>query len=244
MTSKDGKAWNLPVSMTGTMGTPEGGQEAYRHVIDTANQQAKGSSLQVNVVGGASTIEDMNAIGARDQHMIEIATVGLVFTILLLVYRSLIAMLMPLITIGISLVVAQQAVAGLGELGLGLGPQTMMLMTGMIMGAGIDYGVFLYSRYQELTKTGMASDNALVEALASIGEVIAGSAGTVALTFLGMSFTKLAIFSTVGPALTVTILVGFLARSPCCRRSSCWPAGGDGSSSGATSPAGCGVDPV
>ncbi|MCV7217265.1 RND family transporter [Mycobacterium crocinum] len=210
MTSKDGKAWNLPVSMSGTMGSPDG-QEAYRNVINTVQDAAKGSSLQVNVVGGASTLEDMNAIGARDQHMIEIATVGLVFTILLLVYRSLIAMLMPLITIGISLVVAQQAVAGLGELGLGLGPQTMMLMTGMIMGAGIDYGVFLYSRYQELTKTGMASDNALVEALASIGEVIAGSAGTVALTFLGMSFTKLAIFSTVGPALTVTIVVGFLA---------------------------------
>ncbi|WP_353620032.1 RND family transporter [Mycobacterium sp. ELW1] len=210
MTSKDGKAWNLPVSMTGTMGAPDG-QESYRHVINTVQDAAKGSSLQVNVVGGASTIEDMNVIGARDQHMIEVATVGLVFSILLLVYRSLIAMLMPLITIGISLVVAQQIVAGLGELGLGLGPQTMMLMVGMIMGAGIDYGVFLYSRYQELTKTGMASDDALVEALVTIGEVIAGSAGTVALTFLGMSFTKLAIFSTVGPALTVTIVVGFLA---------------------------------
>ncbi|BBY65299.1 membrane protein [Mycolicibacterium helvum] len=210
MTSKDGKAWNLPVSMAGTMGAPDG-QEAYRNVIKAVQEAAKGTSLEVNVVGGASTMEDMNAIGARDQHMIEIATVGLVFTILLLVYRSLIAMMMPLITIGISLVVAQQAVAGLGELGLGLGPQTMMLMTGMIMGAGIDYGVFLYSRYQELTKAGLASDDALVEALATIGEVIAGSAGTVAITFLGMSFTKLAIFSTVGPALSVTIFVGFLA---------------------------------
>ncbi|WP_445169111.1 MMPL/RND family transporter [Mycolicibacterium sp. Dal123E01] len=210
MTSKDGKAWNLPTSMVGTMGAPDG-QEAYRNVIKAVEEAAKGSTLEVNVVGGSSTMEDMNAIGAKDQHMIEIATVGLVFTILLLVYRSLIAMLMPLITIGISLVVAQQAVALLGEHGLGLGPQTMMLMTGMIMGAGIDYGVFLYSRYQELTKTGMASDDALVEALASIGEVIAGSAGTVAITFLGMSFTKLAIFSTVGPALSVTIFVGFLA---------------------------------
>lgn len=210
MTSKDGKAWNLPVSMSGTMGAPDG-QESYRHVIKSVQEAAQGSSLQVNVVGGASTIEDMNVIGARDQHMIEIATVGLVFSILLLVYRSLIAMLMPLVTIGISLVVAQQVVAGLGELGLGLGPQTMMLMVGMIMGAGIDYGVFLYSRYQELTKTGMGSDDALVEALATIGEVIAGSAGTVAITFLGMSFTKLAIFSTVGPALSVTIFVGFLA---------------------------------
>lgn len=210
MTSKDQKAWNLPVSMAGTMGAPDG-QEAYRAVKKIVDDESKNSSLKVSVVGGASTIEDLNVIGARDQHMIEIATVGLVFTILVIVYRSLIAMLMPLITIGISLVVAQQSVAGLGELGLGLGPQTMMLMTGMIMGAGIDYGVFLYSRYQELTKTGLGSDDALVEALASIGEVIAGSAGTVAITFLGMSFTKLAIFSTVGPALSVTIFVGFLA---------------------------------
>ncbi|BBY57354.1 membrane protein [Mycolicibacterium sarraceniae] len=210
MTSKDQKAWNLPVSMAGTMGAPDG-QDSYRAVMKIVGEETTNSTLKVNVVGGASTIEDMNVIGARDQHMIEIATVGLVFVILILVYRSLIAMLMPLITIGISLVVAQQAVAGLGELGLALGPQTIMLMTGMIMGAGVDYGVFLYSRYQELTKTGMGSDDALVEALVSIGEVIAGSAGTVAITFLGMSFTKLAIFSTVGPALAVTIFVGFLA---------------------------------
>jgi RND superfamily putative drug exporter len=210
MTSKDGKAWNLPATMAGTMGNAEG-QEALRNVLKTVNDATKNTSLHVNVVGAASTFEDMNVIGERDQHMIEITTVLLVFSILLIVYRSLIGMLMPLLTIGISLVVAQQVVAGLGELGLGLGPQTMMLMTGMIMGAGIDYGVFLYSRYQELTKIGMASDDALVEALSSIGEVIAGSAGTVAITFLGMSFTKLAIFSTVGPALAVTIAVGFLS---------------------------------
>lgn len=210
MTSKDGKAWNLPVSMSGTMGAPDG-QESYRAVLKVVNEESKDSSLKVNVVGGGATLEDLNVIGANDQFMIEIATVGLVFTILIIVYRSLIAMLMPLLTIGVSLVVSQQTVAGLGELGLGLGPQTIMLMTGMIMGAGVDYGVFLYSRYQELTKTGMASDDALVEALASIGEVIAGSAGTVAITFLGMSFTKLAIFSSVGPALAVTIFVGFLA---------------------------------
>jgi RND superfamily putative drug exporter len=63
MTSKDNKAWNLPVSMTGTMGAPDG-QEAYRNVIKTVQDAAKGSSLQVNLVGGGATLEDMNAIGA------------------------------------------------------------------------------------------------------------------------------------------------------------------------------------
>lgn len=210
MTSKDQKAWNLPVSMAGTMGTPDG-QESYRNVLRTVKEETADSPLQVSVVGGAATFEDMNVIGARDQHMIEAATVLMVFSILVLVYRSLVAMLMPLVTIGISLLVAQQVVAGLGELGLSLGPQTMMLMVGMMMGAGVDYGVFLYSRYQELTKSGMGSDDALIEALRSIGEVIAGSAGTVAITFLGISFTKMAIFSTVGPALAVTVTIGFLS---------------------------------
>jgi len=210
MTSKDQKAWNLPVSMSGTMGTPVG-QEAYRHVLQTVKDATANSSLQVNVVGGATTFEDMNVIGAHDQHLIEAATVLLVFGILVLVYRSLVAMLMPLIMIGISLVIAQQLVAGLGELGLGIGPQTTILMTGIIMGAGIDYAVFLFSRYQEIVKAGVPSDDALVEALHSIGEVIAGSAGTVAITFLGMSFTKLAVFATVGPALATTIATAFFA---------------------------------
>ncbi|WP_082690339.1 RND family transporter [Mycobacterium sp. M26] len=209
MTSKDQKAWNLPVSMSGTMGTPSG-QEAYREVIKTVKEATAGSNLQVNVVGGSATMEDMNQIGVNDQHMIEGATVIMVFGILILVYRSFVAMVMPLLTIGISLVVAQQLVAILGEHGLAIGSQTIMIMTGMIMGAGIDYAVFLFSRYQEIMKTGVSSDDALVDALHSIGEVIAGSAGTIALTFLGMSFTKLAVFATIGPAMTVTIATGFL----------------------------------
>lgn len=210
MTSKDGKAWNLPVSLTGSMGTPKG-QAAYRAAIKIVKEATAGATLKANVVGAAATFEDINAIGARDQHVIEIATIGTVFTILLLVYRSLIGMAIPLVTIGLSLAVANQVVAGLGELGLGLGPQTLMLMTGMMMGAGVDYAVFLFSRYHELVRTGMSSDDALVAALSSIGKVVAGSAATVAITFLGLAFTTLGVFATVGPALSVTIAIGFLA---------------------------------
>ena len=210
MTSKDGKAWNLPVSLAGTMGTPDG-QAAYRAAIARVKEATANTTLTANVVGAAATLEDVNAIGARDQVLIEISTIVTVLVILILVYRNLVAMLMPLLTIGVSLVVAQQVVAALGEVGLGLGPQTIVLMTGMMMGAGIDYAVFLFSRYQELVKTGLKSDDAMVEALRSIGEVIAGSAGTVALTFLALSFTTLGVFATVGPALAVTIVIGFLA---------------------------------
>ncbi|MCK0175174.1 RND family transporter [Mycolicibacterium sp. F2034L] len=210
MVSEDGKAYNLPVTLTGVMGTPAG-QEAYRNAVEVVESVTEGTTLKAYFVGGPATLEDVNSIGARDQIVIEIATVGTILTILILVYRSLIGMLIPMVTIGVSLAVANQVVAGLGELGLGLGPQTIVLMTAMMMGAGVDYAVFLFSRYQELVRGGMPSDDALVGALGTIGKVIAGSAATVAITFLGLGFTTLAVFSTVGPALAVTITIGFLA---------------------------------
>lgn len=210
MTSKDQKAYNLPVTLTGVMGTPAG-QESYRNAVEVVEDVTEGTTLKPYFVGGPATLEDVNSIGVRDQHVIEIATVGTILTILVLVYRSVIGMLIPMVTIGVSLAVANQVVAGLGELGLGLGPQTIVLMTAMMMGAGVDYAVFLFSRYQELVRGGSSSDDALVGALATVGKVIAGSAATVAITFLGLGFTTLAVFSTVGPALAVTITIGFLA---------------------------------
>ncbi|MHA3022084.1 MMPL/RND family transporter [Mycobacterium sp. BMJ-28] len=210
MQSKDGKAWNLPVSLFGTMGTGRG-QQAYRDAMKIIDEVTANTTLKPSVVGAAATMEDVTGIALRDQHIIETATVLTVLLILIIVYRNIVAMLIPLLTIGISLGTAQQVVAGLGLIGLGLGPQTLMLITGMMIGAGIDYSVFLFSRYQEYIRGGMASDKAIIAALVSIGEVIAGSAGTVAITFMSLMFTKLAVFSTIGPALAVTIFIGFLS---------------------------------
>ncbi len=211
MTSKDNKAWNLPVNLVGVMGTGEG-QRAYRDVVKLVKATTANTTLTANVIGPAATLEDLTQIGAKDQHVIEIATVLMVLTILIVVYRNVIAMILPLATIGVSLVVAQQVVAALGDVELiGLGPQTLVLMTGMMLGAGTDYAVFLFSRYHECIRMGMTSDDALVAALGSIGKVIAGSAGTVAITFIGLAFTTLGVFSTIGPALSVTIAVGFAA---------------------------------
>lgn len=209
MSSKDGKAWNLPVSLNGTMGTGPG-QKAYREAVKIIEETTAGTTLTPSIVGAAATMEDVTDIALRDQLLIEVSTVVTVLLILIIVYRNLIAMVIPLLSIGICLAVAQQVVAGLGLLGLGLAPQTIVLITGMMVGAGVDYAVFLFSRYQEHLRGGMATDAAIVAALVSIGEVIAGSAGTVAITFLALSFATLSVFSTVGPALAVTIFIGFL----------------------------------
>ena len=147
----------------------------------------------------------------RDLRVVETATLVMVLLILLVVYRKVATILLVLASIGVSQAAATQVVAGLAELGLGISQQTMVFMSAMMIGAGVDYAVFLISRYHEYLRQGMDSDQAVARALTAIGKVIAASAATVAVTFLGMSFTTLRVFSTTGPALAVSIAVAFLA---------------------------------
>jgi RND superfamily putative drug exporter len=210
VTSKDHKAWYLPVGLAGELATPAA-SESYKKAVEIVKASTTGTSLTAHLTGPAATVGDLTAVGESDVHVIEIATALMVLTILLIVYRNPLTMVLPLVTIGISLVIAQQLIAWLAQQGLSISPQAMVLVSGMMLGAGTDYAVFLISRYHEYLRMGEESDVALVSALGSIGKVIAASAGTVAITFLGMTFAKLGVFSTIGPALAITIIVGFLA---------------------------------
>jgi RND superfamily putative drug exporter len=210
MTSKDHKAWYLPIGLAGELGSPRA-YDAYTQVADMVKKTAAGSTLTANLTGPSATVADLTDVGERDLRLVEIATALMVLTILLVVYRNPVTMVLPLITIGVSLVTAQHIVAGLSQLGLGVSNQTIVFMSGMMFGAGTDYAVFLISRYHEYLRLGADSDQAVKRALMSIGKVIAASAATVAFTFLAMIFAWLGLFSTIGPALAISIGVAFLA---------------------------------
>lgn len=210
MTSKDGKAWLLPVDLAGELGSPQS-YAATSRVTDIVKETVAGPSLTANVTGPAATLRDITDVGEQDRHHIELATLLMLFTILLVIYRNPLTMLLPLITIGVSLVAAQGVVAGLGTLGLSISPQTIVLLTAMMAGAGTDYAVFLISRFHDFRRLGLDADQSVKSAMNSVGKVIVASAATVAVTFLGMVFTKLTVFSSIGVALAIAIFIGLFA---------------------------------
>lgn len=210
LSSADGKAWLMPVGLAGELGSPES-YAAYTRVAGMVRHAVDGSTLTAHLTGPAATFADSLDVGTRDQIKIEAAIVALLLAILLIIYRKPATIMLPLITIGVSLTVAQSAVAGAAELGLGVSPQTITLLSGMIAGAGTDYAVFLISRYHDFVRAGQLSADAVRNALGSIGKVIAASAATVGVTFLGMTFARLELFATIGPALAIGIAVAFLA---------------------------------
>ncbi|MBU9764977.1 RND family transporter [Mycobacterium sp. TNTM28] len=210
MTSQDGKAWLLPVSLTGELGSPQS-YTATANVSRIVKDAVNGSGITAHVTGPAATLADIAEVGEKDRVHIELATVGMLLTILIIIYRNPLTMVLPLLTIGVSLATAQGVVAGLGSLGLAISSQTIVFLTAMLAGTGTDYAVFLISRYHDFLRLGHSSEDSVKNALNSIGPVIVASAATVAVTFLGMVFTKLTIFSSVGVALAVAIAIGCLA---------------------------------
>lgn len=210
LSSEDGKAWILPVGLAGEWGSEES-NDAYTRVAGIVKNTVEGTTLTANLTGTAATVADFMAISVTDQVRIELAIIVLLFVILLIIYRNPITMLLPLITIGFALALSQTVLAGVSQFGLAVSTQTIVFLSGMIAGAGTDYAVFLISRYHDYLRQGESSDQAVKRALSSIGKVIAASAGTVGLTFLGMTFTRLELFSTTGPALAIGIGVAFVA---------------------------------
>lgn len=210
LASKDNKAWNLPVMFATGQNDPAT-QSAYKHIKEISKQILAGSLLTAHYAGPVATVDDLITIGQEDAHFIEISTAVSVLAILLMIYRNLIAMLVPLVTIGLSVATAQGLLSGLSEVGLDVQTQTIVFMSAVMIGAGTDYAVFLISRYHDYVRQGLPSDQAIKKALMSIGKVIAASAATVAVTFLVMVFSKLQIFSSVGPAISLSILVSFIA---------------------------------
>lgn len=210
--SKDKKAWNLPIQLPGEATTAES-QAALRNITAITKRTVAGTTLNAYMSGPVATVADVQNIGEEDVQIIEAGTIISVLVILIIVYRNLVTMLMPLATIGVSIVGAQGLLSALSELGFVVNMQTIVFMSAVMIGAGTDYAVFLISRYHDFVRQGETSDAAVKKALMSIGKVIAASAATVAVTFLAMIFTKLEVFSAVGPAISISIVVTLIAAT-------------------------------
>ena len=211
LTSQDKTTWVLPVGLAGQLGTPRS-YDAYNRVAGIVERNVAGTALTVHLAGPAATVSDLTVAGGRDRTPIEIAIVVLVLLVLLVVYRNPVTMLLPLVAIGMSLVTAQAVVAAFSQLtGLGVSNQSIIFLTALVAGAGTDYAVFLISRYHDYVRLGADPDDAVKRAMASIGKVITASAATVGITFLGISFAKMGIFSTIGVSSAIGIGVACLA---------------------------------
>lgn len=167
--------------------------------------------LKVAVTGDAVMSQEENETINKSMDLTVKITIILVLIILIFVYRSPIAPLISLATVGVSFSIARGIIAALVQVGFRVSSFTETFLIAVLFGAGTDYCLLLMSRYKEGLAAGKTSKDALSDALPGTGAAIISSGGTVIVGFLFMVFAKFGLFNATGPSVAIGVSVTLLA---------------------------------
>jgi RND superfamily putative drug exporter len=141
----------------------------------------------------------------------------IILVVLGIVYRSPLAVLVPLITVAMALGLSIPLIAWLGQtFGIAVASFSLQYVAFVLLGAGTNYGVFMLSRYKEELRRNSGNDRAtrqeaLERAVGHVGESIMSSALTVVIATAIMGLAQLYILRVTGPAIAIGVACLLLA---------------------------------
>ncbi|MCV6985116.1 RND family transporter [Mycobacterium shinjukuense] len=205
--SNDGKAAYVQLNLGGNQGEPLA-NESVHAVRKIVAQTPAPPGVKTYVTGPAALAADMHHSGDRSMARITVTTIAVIFVMLLLVYRSIVTVVLLLITVGMELTAARGVVALLGHTGaIGLSTFAVSLLTSLAIAAGTDYGIFIIGRYQEARQAGEDKESAYYTMYRGTAHVILGSGLTIAGATFCLSFARMPYFATLGIPCAVGMLV-------------------------------------
>jgi RND superfamily putative drug exporter len=209
--SSDGKAAYVQVFLTGDQGEAQSiaSVDALREIV---NSTPAPPGVKAYVAGPAPQVADQFEVGNEGTTKVTVLTVLVIAVMLLLVYRSIVTMLLVLITVLIEMSAARGIVAFLGnESIIGLSTYSTNILTLLVIAAGTDYAIFLMGRYHEDLGNGIDRETAYYNMYRGTAHVILGSGLTVAGAVLCLSFTRLPYFQSLGVPAAIGVFVALVA---------------------------------
>jgi RND superfamily putative drug exporter len=209
--SADNKAAYVQLYLAGNQGESLA-NESVDAVRDIVANSPPPPGLKAYVTGSAPLTADQQHAGDNSIRLITMVTVGVIFLMLLLVYRSIVTVILVLAMVFIELAAARGIVAFLGYHDLiGLSTFAVNLLTTLAIAAGTDYAIFLVGRYHEARQAGEDRETAFYTMYHGTAHVILGSGLTIAGATYCLSFTRLPYFHTLGVPLAIGMLVAVAA---------------------------------
>ncbi len=172
----------------------------------------RGSGMRAGVTGTAAQYVDQQSSSNKATKIVAFATIALILALLLLIFRSPIIALLPVLTIAVVSEMARGLIAAVSSafnLQVDTTISTMLIV--VLFGVGTDYILFLMFRYRERLRAGEDSKTALVQAISRVGPAIATAAGAVIIAFLALTLSSLGLLRALGPALAIAVATTLLA---------------------------------
>lgn len=185
-----------------------------REIADIRNELSKiiaTKNVETLMTGNELITEDVIISSEKGLKKTEFITVGFILIVLILVFRSFIAPIIPLLTIGITYLVSQSIVAFLVDiLNFPLSNFTQIFLVAVLFGIGTDYCILLLSRFKE--ELGAEKDiiPAIVSTYQTAGKTVLYSGLAVMVGFASIGFAQFKLYQSAA-AVAIGIVILMLA---------------------------------
>ncbi|MET8545472.1 MMPL family transporter [Kitasatospora sp. NPDC004799] len=171
--------------------------------LERAAQHGRDAGLKVEI-GGNALMAKGEAGGSSEAIGMALSAVVLVIT-----FGSLVAAGLPLLTAVVGVGLGMALITALGStLGLSATTGTLAMMLGLAV--GIDYAVFIVSRYRAELTEGRTPQEAAARAVGTAGSAVVFAGLTVVIALAGLSVVGIPILAKMGMAAAGTVVIAVL----------------------------------
>ncbi|MFI5865912.1 MMPL family transporter [Streptomyces sp. NPDC051546] len=176
--------------------------DATREALTESTTAAKADGLNVQIGGDALMAAPETGSG-------EIIGIAIAAIVLVITFGSLIAAGLPLLTALIGVGIGISSITALANvLDLGSTTSTLAMMIGLAV--GIDYALFIVSRYRAELAEGRERDEAAGRAVGTAGSAVVFAGLTVVIALVGLAVVNIPMLSKMGFAAAGTVVIAVL----------------------------------
>ncbi|MFD3872169.1 MMPL family transporter [Streptomyces sp. NPDC058623] len=177
-------------------------KDATRDALKESGQDARAQGLGVEIGGDALMVAPETGSG-------EIIGILVAAIVLVITFGSLIAAGLPLLTALIGVGIGVSSITALANvLDLGSTTSTLAMMIGLAV--GIDYALFIVSRYRAELAEGRARDEAAGRAAGTAGSAVVFAGLTVVIALVGLAVVNIPMLTKMGVAAAGTVVIAVL----------------------------------
>ena len=194
--SEDGKAAIVTAYLKGD-GESESLLDPVQFWRDTVSDP--GGGLDVKLTGGAGYAADAIEVFENINGTLLLSAALLVIVLLILIYRSPVFFLIPLVAVMFAEILSRSVGYGISEFGVTINGQSSSIMSVLVLGAGTDYALLIVARYREELHNFEDRHEAMAAAMRSAGPAVLASSATVIAALLCLTIAKVNGTAGLGP---------------------------------------------
>ncbi|MGW6574645.1 MMPL family transporter [Streptomyces sp. NPDC054945] len=173
-----------------------------REALKVSGDGAKAAGLNVQIGGDALMAAPETGSG-------EIIGIAVAAIVLVITFGSLVAAGLPLLTAIIGVGIGVSSITALANV-LDLGNTTATLATMIGLAVGIDYALFIVSRYRAELAEGRERDEAAGRAVGTAGSAVVFAGLTVVIALVGLAVVNIPMLTKMGFAAAGTVVIAVL----------------------------------